>query len=119
MHVDARMASRFATLASAAVISAPVLLVLGTVLKATTHHRALGGTTFAVLALAIGAGCLAVGHRAGTLAGRWATSAERVRAVSGASAVLIAVVLGGLAAVRITTPLPRGPASGEGADPSP
>lgn len=113
------MASRSATLASAAVLAAPVLLVLGTVLKATTHHRALGGTTFAVLALGVGIGCLALGVRAGTLAGRWATSDERARNVTIASALAIVAVLGGLATIRVTTPLPRGPASGEGADPQP
>ncbi len=49
---------------------APVLVVLGALLKAKTSHRGLGGTTFGVLALAVAVLCALVAHRL-VETGRW------------------------------------------------
>ena len=112
-------ASRAATLAGATVLAAPLLLVLGAVLKATTHHRALGGTTFAVLGVLVGAACLAFGARAGGRVGRWAEGRGRGRSVTVASAVAVVAVLGALAAIAARSPLPAPAATGEASDHAP
>jgi hypothetical protein len=44
-------------------VTTPLLVGLGTVLKAGTHHRGLGGATFGVLALAVAAGAALVAQR--------------------------------------------------------
>lgn len=55
---------RFATaLALAAALALPPLAILGAALKAVTHHRGLGGVTFAVLGFAVVVGALVVGRR--------------------------------------------------------
>jgi hypothetical protein len=60
----ARPLPRMALALPAAVLLAlPVLIVLARVLKTTTHHRPLGAATFAVLALGILLGALAVTGR--------------------------------------------------------
>lgn len=51
-------------------LMAPVLLLLGALLKEKTNHRGLGGTTFGVLALIVAVGCAAVAHRV-MRTGRW------------------------------------------------
>ncbi len=56
--------ARLATsLAFAAALALPPLVVLGALLKAVTHHRGLGGVTFAVLGLATLVVALALGRR--------------------------------------------------------
>jgi arylsulfatase A-like enzyme len=49
---------------------APVLVVLGAVLKSATHHRGLGGATFGVLALLVAIGLALVAKRL-LATGRW------------------------------------------------
>ena len=101
------MGSRAAPFAIATLVAGPALLILGAVLKATTHHRALGGTTFAVVALFVGAGALALGARAGGIVGRWAdASPARVRVVTIGSGLLVLTVLGALSVVAARTPTP-------------
>ncbi|HEU4535942.1 MAG TPA: hypothetical protein VFS00_17580 [Polyangiaceae bacterium] len=58
-----------AALAFAAVLSLPLFALLAAVLKAVTHHRGLGGVTFAVVGLGLGSFALAVGARLA----RWAS----------------------------------------------
>lgn len=75
---EADAADRWAIGAGAAVLLAvPALNVLATVLKATTHHRALGGTTFGVVAAITCAGAVAAGVRASSWVARrsWARPA--------------------------------------------
>jgi choline-sulfatase len=48
-------------------IVTPLLVVLGAVLKATTHHKGLGGTTFGVLGLGIAAAAALLAQRLVTL----------------------------------------------------
>ncbi|MCU0684201.1 MAG: hypothetical protein MUF34_18495 [Polyangiaceae bacterium] len=61
---------RFAiTLAFGAALSLPLFALLGAVLKAVTHHRGLGGVTFAVVGLGLGVFALVVGARLA----RWAS----------------------------------------------
>ncbi len=69
--LDGRGVTRVAALVtSASLLALPVLAVLGALLKANTHHRALGGTTFAALALGVGAGALWLGARLARLVER-------------------------------------------------
>lgn len=69
--LDARAVTRVAAHAtSASLIALPVLALLGALLKSHTHHRALGGTTFAALALGVGAGALWLGGRLARLVRR-------------------------------------------------
>ena len=51
------------TVLFAVALSSAPLAILARVLKATTHHRPLGGVTFAILALVVLGGALAVGAR--------------------------------------------------------
>ncbi|MBL9025061.1 MAG: sulfatase-like hydrolase/transferase [Myxococcales bacterium] len=69
---------------------APLLMLLGTVLKANTNHRGLGGATFGVLGVVLAAGTALVARRV-VVGGRWLV--ER-----GASP---RVVAGGFAAIAI------------------
>jgi len=48
-------------------LATPLLVALGASLKATTHHRGLGGATFGVLAFAVAAGAALVAQRLVTL----------------------------------------------------
>jgi hypothetical protein len=87
--------SRLATaLALAAALALPPLAIVGAALKAVTHHRGLGGVTFAALGLAIVVGALVVGRR---LAG-WASLRPGVAPWARRFAVGVAV-LAALAAV--------------------
>jgi hypothetical protein len=73
-------------------ISLPLEAVFGALLKTNTHHRALGGTTFAAVALAINLGALVGGYRLALLAlpvvlrhpklGRWGIGAAMAMGIS-------------------------------------
>lgn len=77
------------TVAAALAVAGPALAILGATLKANTHHKALAGVTFALVALGVVLGGLALGGRLRHLA------AGRSWMLSGATA-LGGVVLGGL-----------------------
>jgi hypothetical protein len=86
------------SLALAAVIALPPLAVLGALLKAVTHHRGLGGVTFAVLGLVVVLVALALGRRvAGWVAPRPAAVpwARRVAVGAAVVAALAAVAFAG------------------------
>jgi hypothetical protein len=65
---DGSGASIAAGIAAWVAIVLPLYVVLGTVLKATTHHRALGGMTFGVLALVLALGAALTAWRLVTFA---------------------------------------------------
>ncbi len=70
-----------------AALAAPVYARLGSLLQATTHHRALGGATFALAAVAVGLALAAVAARV------VASVAARVHAPSARGALAVAVLL--------------------------
>jgi hypothetical protein len=70
-------------------VAGPAFAVLGAVLKANTHHKALAGVTFAVVALGVVLGGLALGGRLGSWLGDRAPLAH-------ASLGLAGLVLGAL-----------------------
>jgi len=69
-------------------LTAPILVVLGAILKSATHHRGLGGTTFGVLALLVAIGVALVAKRL-LATGRWLTQrGVSARAIAVGLAVL-------------------------------
>lgn len=70
-ELDDRGVTRVAAHAtSSSLLALPVLAVLGATLKTNTHHRALGGTTFAVLAVAVVAAAVLLGGKLARLVAR-------------------------------------------------
>jgi hypothetical protein len=89
------------TIGLATVLALPLLSVFGAVLKTATHHRALGGVTFAV----VGAFVLITMLIGANRAWRWADS-------SGKSRLLMVVgAIGLLAGLRVCLPLVSHPGS--------
>lgn len=116
----APLGARAATFAIATLVAAPAWLLLGAVLKATTHHRALGGTTFALAAVIVGAVALAFGARGGAVVGRFASASEaRSRSVIAASVVVVLAAFGALALVASRAPVPAPSSSGDAVDGAP
>jgi hypothetical protein len=60
-------AERVMRLALTLLVTAPILKVLGTLLKVNTHHRALGSVTFTLLGLFLMVGLVVVGRRLATM----------------------------------------------------
>lgn len=109
---------------SASIVALPVLAVLGAMLKANTHHRALGGTTFSVLAVIVIAGALLFGGRLARLVTRgdlptqvaalavfvivWATALTRAELLSLArldhAAIVAAIAIGFSLGARLARP---------------
>ncbi len=85
----------YKTLGLAFAFSLPVLAVFGRVLKTATHHRALGGVTFAVVGAIVLLGALVLSNRAW----RWADSRGKSMLLMGAGG------LGLLVGVRFCLPL--------------
>jgi choline-sulfatase len=78
-------------------LSLPLLAALGAVLKATTHHRGLGGTTFAVLGAGAVIGAALLAHRLVISAQAWVERGAPpglVAAIGAAVCVLPLVVVG-------------------------
>jgi hypothetical protein len=94
------MADR-ALLAGAALSGLPLAL-FGGVLKSTTHHRPLGGATFAVAALCVLAACIGLsfrflgGQRPGTVKSPW----QNLFTLGCGLSLACALVLGGARATR-------------------
>lgn len=84
-------------------LSMPALVVLGSVLKATTHHRGLGGATFGVVALGVVVGASLVARR---LVGTARSLAERGRNPRLIAAAFAVITIAPLLAVAF--PLVRG-----------
>jgi hypothetical protein len=83
-------------------LSALPLALFGGVLKSTTHHRPLGGATFAVAALAVLAACIGLsfrflgGQRPGTVKSPW----QNLFTLGCGLSLACALVLGGARATR-------------------
>lgn len=73
-------------------LSALPLALFGGVLKSTTHHRPLGGATFAVVACVLVASCIGLARRVGSAAGIAPWLKQFFSACSGLS-LLVTVVL--------------------------
>jgi arylsulfatase A-like enzyme len=92
-------------------LATPFLVVLGAGLKATTHHRGLGGATYGVFALVVAAAAALVAERLVTLA-----QAAVARGVKPWIPALIGAAVGGLPLLAVAVPLgsrsddPAGPA---------
>ncbi|NUP07784.1 MAG: sulfatase-like hydrolase/transferase [Polyangiaceae bacterium] len=84
-------------------LMAPVLLVLGAVLKDKTNHRGLGGTTFGVLALGVAIGSAAVAYRI-VQTGRWLV--DRGMSARGIAVGLAVLAIG--PTLLVSFPLLRG-----------
>lgn len=87
------------TLSLSIVGGGTALTVLGALLKATTHHRGLGGVTFAVLGLGALVGVVLASARLATLVTRNEVVASVVEkiAIAKAAVILVALVaIGGL-----------------------
>ncbi|MCC6646268.1 MAG: hypothetical protein IT374_11940 [Polyangiaceae bacterium] len=75
--LDARGVTRVAAhLTASALLALPPLALLGATLKTHTHHRALGGATFAVLAVGVVAGALWLGGKIADLVARGGRTGE-------------------------------------------
>jgi hypothetical protein len=86
-------------------VALPIDAALAAALKAHTHHRALGGATFAVAALAVYVVVWALSYRVAVLAsgpslGRRAVSAGALRE-GGAAVVAVTLALGSVAALAV------------------
>jgi hypothetical protein len=78
------------------VLAAPILIVLGRVLKSTTHHRPLGAATFAMLAAVVVLGAIAIAARLigpAVRTGRWQRMARSILAVLLGTAMLATIAL--------------------------
>jgi choline-sulfatase len=87
-------------------LSLPLLAVLGAVLKATTNHRGLGGTTFAVLGAGAVIGAALLAHRLVIWAQAWVERGAPpglVAAIGAAVCVLPLVVVGAPLAGGVAT----------------
>ena len=76
-------------LAFAAVVSLPVLALVAAVLKAVTHHRGLGGVTFAAFGVVLVAGAVVAGGRVA----HWAALRPNVLTWARRSLVAVAVAI--------------------------
>lgn len=76
-------------------LTLPVLAVFGRILKNATHHRALGGVTFAVVAALMVLGAIWVCHRLVD----WADTSLKQKVIAAIG------ILGGLAGARFCLPL--------------
>jgi hypothetical protein len=82
-------------------ISFPVEAIFGSILKANTHHRALGGTTFAAVALAINLGALIGGYRLSVFVLPFALRSPRVSRWGIISAIVTVIVIVTLATAGV------------------
>ncbi len=69
-------------------LESAVLFLLGAILRATTHHHALAGVTFAIAAVVCGALSMLVARR---VVGLYRAGSVRVRALLGAAALVLAL----------------------------
>ncbi|HKY39573.1 MAG TPA: hypothetical protein VJN18_26725 [Polyangiaceae bacterium] len=81
-------------------LSALPLALFGGVLKSTTHHRPLGGATFAVVACVVLAFCIGLARRVGSAAGIAPWLKQFFCACSGLS-LLVTIALGGFGTARV------------------
>ena len=81
--------------ATAIALATPGLAVLGALLKANTHHRALAGVTFALVGLGVALGALAVGGRVRQLAAGASMVAPAMALAAAAMMAWMAWRLGG------------------------
>ncbi len=79
----------------AGAVTLPVLSVFGSILKSATHHRALGGVTFAVISALVLLGALLAANRAW----RWADTRGKSRVLLALGAACL------LAGLRVLLPL--------------
>jgi hypothetical protein len=99
-----------------AAMSALPLLVVAAVLQKTTHHRALGGVTFAFVALFVVAGCIVVAARLLQLATRGGRVGFVARVALGVLVVpCVAVAASLLPVLRAPSAAPLVPALADGA----
>jgi hypothetical protein len=91
-------------LLAGAALSALPLALFGGVLKSTTHHRPLGGATFAVAALCVLAACIGLsfrflgGQRPGAVKSPW----QNLFTLGCGLSLVCALVLGGARATRLS-----------------
>jgi hypothetical protein len=82
-------------------LSALPLALFGGVLKSTTHHRPLGGATFAVVACVVLASCIGLAWRVGSAAGIAPWLKRFFSACSGLSLLVTVALAGGTARVLV------------------